>query len=206
MSATIRMHRDGDVLTVSLARPDARNALDEATIGALTEAMRGPAAADDVRFVVLRGEGKVFCAGADLAYMQRSADADEAANVADAERLAALFDAIASCPHPVIAAVHGAAMGGGVGLVAASDLAVAAEGTRFGFTEARLGIVPGVISPYALRRLGPAIARRLFLTAEIFDAAAALQFGLVDEVVAAEGLDTATASATTPRPDVPAKP
>lgn len=191
MSATIRHALDGDVLTITLDRPDVRNALDEATIAALTEVLRGPARASDVRFVVLRGEGKVFCAGADLAYMRRMADADEAENVADAGRLGALFEAIARCPHPVIAAVHGAAIGGGVGLVAAADLVVATEGTKFGFTEVRLGIVPGVISPYAVRRLGPANARRLFLTGEIFDATAAARFGLVDDVVAADGLDAA---------------
>lgn len=194
MSATVRVTREGDVLTVRLDRPEVRNAFDETTIAQLTEALHGPARADGVRFVVLRGEGKVFCAGADLAYMRRLADADESENVADAERLGALFDAVARCPHPVIAAVHGAAMGGGVGLVAASDLAVAVDGTRFGFTEARLGIVPGVISPYAVRRLGPATARRLFLTAEIFDAAAARDFGLVDEVVAADALDAAVSA------------
>lgn len=191
MSETVRTERAGDVLTVVLDRPDVRNALDEATIEALTGVLLGPAAADDVRAVVLRGEGKVFCAGADLAYMQRLADADEATNVADAERLGGLFDAVARCPHPVIAAVHGAAIGGGVGLVAAADIVVATPGTKFGFTEVRLGIVPGVISPYAVRRLGPAVARRLFLTGEIFEAEAAASYRLVDEIV--DDLDDAIA-------------
>lgn len=185
---SLRHERHDDTLHVVLDRPDVRNALDEATIEAVTDAFTGAAAADDVRFVVLRGEGKAFCAGADLAYMQRLADADDAKNVADARRLGALFEAIAQCPHPVVAAVHGAAIGGGIGLVAAADLVVASEGTKFGFTEVRLGIVPGVISPYAVRRLGPAVARRLFLTGEIFDAATAHGFGLVDEVVASDAL------------------
>lgn len=187
----LRLEPDGDVLTIVLDRPDVRNALDEGAIDELTEALRGPAAEPAVRFVVLRGEGKVFCAGADIDYMRRLAGADDATNQADARRLGGLFDAIAGCPHPVIAAVHGAAIGGGIGLVAAADLVVATEGTKFGFTEVRLGIVPGVISPYAVRRLGPAVARRLFLTGEIFAAPAARDFGLVDEVVADDGLDAA---------------
>ena len=194
MSDRLRLDHDGDVLTVTLARPDVRNALDERAIEELTAALRGPASEPEVRFVVLRGEGKAFCAGADLQYMRRLADADEDTNVVDAERLGALFHGIATCPHPVIAAVHGAAMGGGVGLVAAADVVVATRGTKFGFTEVRLGIVPGVISPYALRRLGPATARRLFLTGEIFDAEAALDLGLVDEVVDVEALDGAIAT------------
>ena len=154
----LRLEPSGDVLTIVLDRPDVRNALDEQAIAELTEALRGPASDSGVRFVVLRGEGKVFCAGADLDYMRRLAAADDETNQADARRLGALFDAIAGCPHPVIAAVHGAAIGGGIGLVAAADLVVATEDTKFGFTEVRLGIVPGVISPYAVRRLGPAVA------------------------------------------------
>lgn len=194
MSDRLRLRTDGDVLTITLDRPEARNALDETAIEDLTEAMRGPASEPDLRFVVLRGEGKAFCAGADLQYMRRLADADEETNVGDAERLGALFHAIATCPHPVIAAVHGAAIGGGVGLVAAADVVVATQGTRFGFTEVRLGIVPGVIAPYAVRRLGPATSRRLFLTGEIFDAEAARDFGLVDEIVGADALDATVAA------------
>ena len=191
----LRIEREGDVLTLVLDRPEVRNALDEELIGALTHALREDAAAEGVRVVVLRGEGKVFCAGADLAYMRRLADAAEEANLSDARRLGALFTAISSCPRPVIARVHGAAIGGGVGLVAAADLVVAAEGTKFGFTEVRLGIVPGVISPFAVRRLGPAVARRLFLTGEIFPAEEALRHGLVDEVHGADDLDGAVGAA-----------
>lgn len=191
MSGKLILRREGDVLNLCLDRPEVRNALDEELIGAVTTALRTEVRDPGVRFVVLRGEGKVFCAGADLQYMQRLASADEATNLEDARHLGDLFSAVSSCPKPVIARVHGAAIGGGVGLVAAADFVVAAEGTKFGFTEVRLGIVPGVISPFALRRLGPSLCRRLFLTGEIFDAARAQGFGLVDACVDAEELDDA---------------
>lgn len=189
MSEGLRVERKGDVLELVLDRPQVRNALDETLIAALTRALRDDAAVEGVRCVVLRGTGKVFCAGADLAYMQRMSTADESANLADAAKLAALFTAISRCVRPVVVAAHGAAMGGGVGLIAAADFALATRSTKFGFTEVRLGIVPGVISPFAVRRLGPAVAQRLFLTGEIFDATFAERSGLVDEVCADDELD-----------------
>lgn len=191
MSDALLLRRDGDVVHLSLARPDVRNALDEELIRSVTSALRHEVRDPGVRFVVLRGEGKVFCAGADLQYMQRLATADHATNLEDARRLGELFSALSHCPRPVVARVHGAAIGGGVGLVAAADFVVAAEGTKFGFTEVRLGIVPGVISPFAVRRLGPALCRRLFLTGETFDADRALEYGLVDQCVPADELDAA---------------
>ena len=194
MSDKLLIRRDGDVLHLRLNRPDVRNALDEELIAAITLALRTEARDPRTRTVVIEGEGKSFCAGADLQYMQRLAAADQATNLEDARRLGELFSSVSSCPRPVIAQVHGAAIGGGVGLVAASDFVVAAEGTKFGFTEVRLGIVPGVISPFALRRLGPALCRRLFLTGEIFDAARALEFGLVDHCVPADRLEATTES------------
>ncbi len=195
MSAGLSVHRDGDVLRVTLDRPDRRNALDESLIAALTVAFTERAAAADVRFVVLSGRGKVFCAGADLGYMRRMAAADEAANLEDARRLGALFSAISDCPRPVVARVHGAAIGGGLGLVAAADLVLSTPDARFGFTEVRLGLVPGVISPFALRRLGPAVCRRLFLSGELFDGREAHRLGLVDEICAEEDLDGAEQAA-----------
>jgi methylglutaconyl-CoA hydratase len=192
MSAKLAIVRDGDVLHLSLNRPEVRNALDEELIAEMTSALRTEARDPSTRVVVVRGEGKVFCAGADLQYMQRLSSADQATNLEDARKLGELFSALSHCPRPVIAQVHGAAIGGGVGLVAASDFVLAAEGTKFGFTEVRLGIVPGVISPFALRRLGPSLCRRLFLTGEIFDAARAHDFGLVDECVPAGELGAAT--------------
>jgi methylglutaconyl-CoA hydratase len=191
MSAKLVLERSGDALHLVLNRPEVRNALDEELIAAVTEALWNEARDPAVRFVVLRGEGRVFCAGADLEYMQRLASADHATNLEDARRLGELFSSVSHCPRPVIAQVHGAAIGGGVGLVAAADFVVAAEGTKFGFTEVRLGIVPGVISPFALRRLGPSLCRRLFLTGEIFDSDQAVRFGLVDERVPSEELGAA---------------
>jgi methylglutaconyl-CoA hydratase len=193
MSEKLLIRRDGDVLHLRLCRPEVRNALDEELIAATTHALRTEARDPATRVVVLEGEGKVFCAGADLQYMQRLAGADEATNLEDARRLGDLFSSLSHCPRPVIAQVHGAAIGGGVGLVAASDFVIASEGTRFGFTEVRLGIVPGVISPFALRRLGPSLCRRLFLTGEIFEAEQAQAYGLVDECVPAEHLEDTTA-------------
>jgi methylglutaconyl-CoA hydratase len=194
MSDKLILRREGDVLHICLNRPEVRNALDEELIAAVTTALRHDARDEQTRVVVLQGEGKVFCAGADLQYMQKLSAADHATNLEDARHLGELFSAVSDCPKPVIAQVHGAAIGGGVGLVAASDFVVAAEGTKFGFTETRLGIVPGVISPFALRRLGPAVCRRLFLTAEIFDAHRALEIGLVDHCVAPTELQATTAS------------
>jgi methylglutaconyl-CoA hydratase len=168
------------VMTVSLNRPDVRNALDDALIARLTDVFRG--IGDDVRAVVLRGEGKAFCAGGDLAWMQRSIDYTEAENLADAQALGELFLAIDDCPCPVIGQVHGAAFGGGVGLACVCDVVVAADGTKFCFSEVKLGLSPAVISAFAIRKIGLSQARRYFLTAEVFEAEEAKRIGLVHEV------------------------
>jgi methylglutaconyl-CoA hydratase len=189
MPGVLAIERQGSRLTLLLQRPERRNALDETTIAALTRAFREDALQDGVRVVVLAGEGKSFCAGADLAYMQRLAAADKETNLKDAAALGELFRAVYECPRPVIARVQGAAIGGGLGLVAAVDIAVATPDAKFGFTEARLGIVPGVISPFAMRRIGVAACRRLFLTAEIFDGAEARRLGLVDHLAEESRLD-----------------
>ncbi len=191
MSEKLKVIERGVVRELRLNRPEVRNALDEELIAATTEQLHR--AADDaaVRFVVLSGEGKSFCAGADIDYMRRLAGYDRQANLDDARALSALYEAISGCPKPVVARVHGAAIGGGVGLVAASDVVIAQEGTKFGFTEARLGILPAVISPFIVRRLGPGASRTLFVTTEIFTTEKAHRLGLVDEVVAAEELDAA---------------
>jgi methylglutaconyl-CoA hydratase len=168
------------VMTVSLNRPDVRNALDHALIARLTDVFRG--IGDDVRAVVLRGEGKAFCAGGDLAWMQRSIDYTEAENLADAQALGELFLAIDDCPCPVIGQVHGAAFGGGVGLACVCDVVVAADGTKFCFSEVKLGLSPAVISAFAIRKIGLSQARRYFLTAEVFEAEEAKRIGLVHEV------------------------
>jgi methylglutaconyl-CoA hydratase len=175
----LRIERDGDVLRVTLARPASRNAFDAALIAELSEAFVDVGAA---RAVVLSGAGPSFCAGADVEWMRASADLDREANVADANALRGMLEAIDRCPAPVVAVVHGHALGGGVGLVAVADIVLADPGTVFAFSEVKLGIVPAVISPYALRRIGESAARRYFVTGERFDAETALRIGLVHEV------------------------
>lgn len=177
----------GGVITVSLNRPDVRNALDDSLIARLTDVFR--TVAEDARVIVLRGEGKAFCAGGDLEWMQRSIDYTEADNLADAQALGGLFLAIDECPCPVIGLVHGAAFGGGVGLACVCDVVVAAEGTKFCFSEVKLGLSPAVISAFAIRKIGLSQARRYFLTAEVFEADEAKRIGLVHEVAAVEDLD-----------------
>lgn len=185
--------RNGDLLELRLNRPDVHNALDESLIAALTAAVRAAAADGSVRIVMLSGAGKSFCAGADIGYMQRLSTYDRQANLADARALSDAFLALAQCPKPVVAKVHGVAIGGGVGLVSACDLVVAAEGAKFGLSEVRLGILPAVISPFVVRRVGPGAARPLFLTGDRFDARRALELGLIDLVVPATDLDSALA-------------
>jgi methylglutaconyl-CoA hydratase len=187
----LRVEVVGPVATVTMARPAQRNALGPELIADLTAAFRRVGNQDGVRVVVLAGEGKVFSAGADLDYMRRMGEAGSAENVADALRVEALFRAVRDCPRPVVARVQGAAMGGGVGLVAAADIAVAADDAVFAFSEARLGLVPAVISPFVVPRIGLSAARELFLTGERFDAARARELGLVSRLVPAAELDAA---------------
>lgn len=191
VGATLTAERRGPVARVTLARPEVRNAFDPPLIAALRETFEALADDESVRVVVLAGEGQSFCAGADLRWMQESAGYSTEENREDALRLADMLEAVATCPHPVVARVQGAALGGGAGLVAACDLVVAAEDARFGFTEARLGLAPAVVSPYVIARIGPGHARALFLTAERFDAARAQAIGLVQRVVPAAELAAA---------------
>jgi len=178
MMSALRLERDGPVLRVTLARPERRNAFDAALIAELTDAF---ADVGDARAVVLAGEGGVFCAGADVEWQRASIDLTYDENVADALRLFQMCETIDRCPAPVVARVQGYALGGGSGLVACADVAIADRQTVFGFTEVRLGIVPAVISPFVLARIGAA-ARRYFLTGERFGADVALRIGLVSEV------------------------
>ena len=167
MSALV-VARDGAVATVTLDRAERRNALDPSMLEELTEAFRLLSADDDVRVVVLRGTGPAFCAGADLDWMAASRDLSWDENVADAERMADAFEAVDACAKAVVAQVHGAAFGGGAGLVACADVAVAASGTTFAFSEVRLGLLPATISPYVLRKIGAGHAQPLFTTATRF--------------------------------------
>jgi methylglutaconyl-CoA hydratase len=177
--AALRVEREGELLRVTLARPEQRNAFDAALIVELAQAFVDVGRA---RAVVLGGDGPSFCAGADVEWMRASIDLSYDENVADALALGRMLEAIDRCPAPVIARVHGHALGGGCGLVACADVAVADEGTVFAFSEVKLGIVPAVISPFALAKIGPSAARRYFVTGERFDAATALKIGLVHEV------------------------
>jgi methylglutaconyl-CoA hydratase len=187
----IELVRDGPVARVWLARPEVRNAFDGRMVSELRKALFELADDDAVRVIVLGGRGPAFCAGADLAWMTAMAGFTLEENRREAQAMADLFLTVYESPKPVVARVHGAALGGGSGLVAACDVPVAAEGTRFGFTEARLGIIPAVISPFVLRKIGESAARELFLTGERFDAAKAREIGLVRAVVPEAELDAA---------------
>jgi methylglutaconyl-CoA hydratase len=181
------VERDGAVLRVTLARPERRNAFDAALIAALHDAF---ADVGDARAVVLTGEGPSFCAGADVEWQRASIDLSLEENVEDALRLHRMLAAVDRCPAPVIAGVHGYALGGGSGLVACADVVVAAHDAVFGFSEVRLGIAPAVISPFVLAKIG-AQARRYFTTGERFDAQTALRIGLAHEI--ADNVDRAVA-------------
>ncbi len=183
-------HR-GAVATVTIRRPEVHNAFDEHVIAQLADAFTVLSKESRPRAVILTGEGRSFSAGADLAWMRRASSLSESENQRDAAALAAMLRGVAECPIPVIAKVQGGAFGGGAGLVAAADIAVAAESARFGFTEVRLGLVPATIAPHVVEKIGPGNARRLFLTGERFDAAAARAIGLVHVVAPDEELDTA---------------
>ena len=184
--AGLRVERDGAILRVTLAKPDRRNAFDAELIAELHEAFRD---VGDARVVLLSGEGESFCAGADIEWQRSAIDLSFDENVEDAMRLFAMMRAIDGCPAPVVARIQGYALGGGSGLAAAVDVAIAAEDAVFGFSEVKLGIIPAVISPFVLPKIGQGAARRYFLTGERFDARAALRIGLVSEV--ADDLDVA---------------
>jgi methylglutaconyl-CoA hydratase len=183
----LRVEPDGDLLRVTLARPERRNAFDAELIRELTEAFSD--VDDQVRAVLLAGEGKSFSAGADVDWMRSSIELSYEENVADARRLRMMLETIDSCPAPVVARVHGHALGGGCGLVACADIAVAAPDAVFAFSEVKLGIIPAVISPFALAKIGASAARRYFVTGEKFDAQTAMRIGLVHGVY--EDLDVA---------------
>ncbi|WP_028006540.1 enoyl-CoA hydratase/isomerase family protein [Solimonas flava] len=186
--------RDGAVATVWLNRPDVHNAFDEHLIAELSAALRALDADDAVRAVVLAGRGKSFCAGGDLDWMRRMAGYGHDENRRDAAGLAEMLRTLATLGKPTVARVHGAALAGGTGLVAACDIAVATPNASFGTTEVRLGLIPATISPYLIRAIGARAAQRYFLTAERFGAAEALRLGLVHEVADADALDARIAA------------
>lgn len=188
MTDILSIVHDGPVLRLTLNRPERRNALSKALVQALSEAFASIDTAY-TRVVVLAGNGPAFCAGGDIAEFVAAAGNGTA--LADAESLAALLNAIAACPLPVVARVHGSVYGGGVGLVCATDLVIACDDTRFSLSEARLGLVPAVISPFVVGALGAREARVRMLLASPFDASEGLRIGLVNEIASADQLDTA---------------
>ncbi len=191
MSQTLEQRSAGPVLHLRLNRPALHNAFDAGLIANLTEALDCAGADAAVRVVVIEGAGASFSAGADLQWMRDMAAAGEEENRRDALALARLMRTLDELPKPTIARVQGAAFGGGVGLVACCDIAIGVDGAKFGLTESRLGLLPAVISPYVIAAIGPRQARRWFATAEMFDAAKALEIGLLHQVVEADALDEA---------------
>ena len=194
MSDLLLRHRDGPVLTLTLNRPDKRNALGADLVAALKNALAEAAADDAVRVLVLTGAGKVFSAGADLAALEGLQTASAEANLADSRHLAELFAAIYQHPKPIIASVNGHAIAGGCGLAAVCDFALVAEHARLGFTEVRIGFVPAIVSVFVLRKLGEVAARDLMLRGHLVSAGEAAAMGLVTRAVAADDLDAETAA------------
>lgn len=179
------------VATLWLTRAEKHNALSAELIDEIHGGIERLGADETVRVVVLAGEGKSFCAGGDLGWMREQMAADGETRAAEAWRLAEMLGAVNACPKPVIGRIHGNAFGGGVGMACVCDVAVAAEGAKFGFTETRLGLIPATIGPYVLARMGEAMARRVFMSARLFGAAEAVTLGVVAEAVPEEALDAA---------------
>lgn len=199
MDETLRIETDArGVATLRLARPEKHNALNATMIGELTTAAgrlgRDPA----VRAIVLAAEGESFCAGGDLGWMQAQMAADGPTRAAEATRLAMMLQALNTCPKPLIGRVQGNAFGGGVGLMAVCDVAIGASTARFGLTETRLGLIPATIGPYVLARMGEAMARRVFMSARLFDAEEALTLGLLARAVPPGSLDAAVEAEVAP--------
>jgi len=191
MSDALRIERSASVLTLWLNRPTLHNAFDAALIAQLTAALEAAGRDEQVRAVVLAGQGASFSAGADMQWMRGMAAASEDANREDSLALARLMRTLDELPKPTIARVQGAAFGGGVGLVACCDIAIASTAARFGLTESRLGLLPAVISPYVIDAIGPRQARRWFATGEHFDAETALRIGRVHQLIEPERIDEA---------------
>ena len=189
--STITLSSQAQVVRVTLARPDVRNAFNAEVIRELRDTFVRLSDDPHVRAVVLAGEGPSFCGGADINWMRGALDLSYDQNVGDAEAMSEMFRAIDRCAKPVIGRIHGAALGGGSGLTAVCDIAIASDDALFGFTEVKLGIIPAVISPFVLAKIGTSHARSLFLTGERFDAQRAYHIGLVHRVVPTDQLDSA---------------
>jgi methylglutaconyl-CoA hydratase len=191
MNEKIVVDIDKGVAQLTLNRAIIHNAFDDSVIAELTDIIDNLAQRDDVKVVVLAANGKSFSAGADASWMQRMAKYTREQNVSDAKALATMLDKLNNLPQPTIAKVQGSAFGGGVGLVACCDIAIASNAAKFCLSEVKLGLIPATIGPYVVQAIGPRAARRYFVSAEIFSANTALQLGLVSELVAADALDAA---------------
>jgi methylglutaconyl-CoA hydratase len=187
---TLKVVAKGRLATITLNRPDVSNAFNETLVKELESSFRELADRGEIRAIVIASTGKCFSAGADLRWMKTMADLSEEENISDAYGLAAMLRTIYSCPKPVIARVHGDVYGGGVGLIAVADIAVAADSACFSLSEVKLGLIPATISPYVIRAIGARAARRYFITAERFDAAEALRIGLVHKIAPTDALDS----------------
>ncbi|PWW47983.1 enoyl-CoA hydratase/isomerase family protein [Melaminivora alkalimesophila] len=196
MSQNLSITQAGAVARITLTQPEIRNAFSDEVIAELTAAFTDVGARADVRAIVLAAEGPAFCAGANLNWMRRMADYTREENLADAAKLAEMLRVIYTCPKPTIARVQGDVYAGGMGLVAACDMAVSVDTAGYCLSEVRLGLIPATISPYVIRAMGARAAHRYFLTAERFDAAEALRIGFVHQVVAADQLDAAVDALT----------
>ncbi|MAU97805.1 MAG: enoyl-CoA hydratase [Fulvimarina sp.] len=197
--STIRIERDKrGVATLTLARPERHNAMDAAMIGELARAAVALGEDGSVRAVVLTGEGKSFSAGADLNWMKAQFDASRAERIAEATALARMLKALNELPKPLIGRINGQAFGGGLGLISVCDVAVASQGARFAFTEAKLGLIPATISPFVVAKMGGARARQVFMSARLFVAAEAVSLGLVDKAVDIDALDAAVEAEVAP--------
>jgi len=186
---TIELLKEKDVVTVSLNRPDVHNAMSETLMKELTSCFEELSKDTSVRAIILTGKGKSFCAGADLNWMKSMANYSKEENIKDSRLLVSLFDSIYNCPKPVIGRVNGHAFGGGLGLFAVCDIAIAVPNCKFAFSEVKLGIIPSVISTYIIRRISLSIMRRLFITGERFDSEYANEIGLVDFIASEEEID-----------------
>lgn len=199
MYETLSTEQDGrGVVTLRLERADKHNAMSAQMIGELTEAAQALGQDADVRAVILTGAGESFCAGGDLGWMRAQMQADDAGRAREARALAMMLKALNELPKPLIGRINGQAFGGGIGLMSVCDVAVGVEGARFGLTETRLGLIPATIGPYVVARMGAAMARRVFLSARIFDAHEAERLGLLAQVVTPGDLDGAVEAQVAP--------
>lgn len=189
---------DRGVAYVSLNAPNKRNALSAQMIADLTDVALTIGAETSTRAVVLSGTGKVFCAGGDLNWMKAQIEADRETRMAEAKKLAMMLNALNEMPSPLIGRIHGGAFGGGVGMACVCDVVIADEATKFGLTETKLGLIPATIGPYVLARMGEGNARRVFMSARLFDASEAMALGIVSRVVASDELDAAVDSEVAP--------